>query len=340
MREQLRVIVAACFYYSGLVKLVSEWKRQRSKSCLMILKYHRATGGDLHRQLRYLHRHYRILPLETALKELYTPHKEEKQVDDRRIPLALTFDDGYRDNYTYAFALARQLQIPITIFIPPGYIESGACFWWLETERLIHYAQVDQITIEGCTYHLGQPGERKALSKVIETNLTYASSVAQREAFLTYMREKLAVPTNIPVEEAVQPLTWEEVLQMEESGLVSFGAHTMNHPVLACLDDPEEMRWEVEECGLELEQKLGHPVCTFAYPIGNPKNIGEKGLHAVKEAGYVWALTTTEEVNTPQTDPYLLKRLNGNERTHWLVMASELLGLLPIISRLPYVRKR
>jgi len=74
MRERARVFIAACFYYSGLVKLAYWWIR-RSGQRLIILNYHRATGGDLHRQILYLHRHYRILHLEEALEELYTPHE-------------------------------------------------------------------------------------------------------------------------------------------------------------------------------------------------------------------------------------------------------------------------
>jgi peptidoglycan/xylan/chitin deacetylase (PgdA/CDA1 family) len=334
MHERIRVMIAACFYYSGLVKLMRWWIRLRSGPSLIILKYHRASGGDLYRQLRYLSRHYRILPLETALEELYAVCREESQVHDWHIPLALTFDDGYHDNYTHAFTFARQLQLPFTIFIPPTYIESGASFWWLETERLVHHAQVDRVTIDGSLYHLGKREERKALSRLIDARLTYATSVAEREAFLAHMREALAVPPDMPVDEVTRPLTWEEVREMEESGLVSFGAHTMNHPVLSCLTDSEETRWEVEECRVVLERQLGHPVKTFAYPIGSPRNIGERGRYAVKEAGYKWALTTVQEINSPQTDPHFLKRLNGNEKTHWLVMASELVGLLPIVSRL------
>ena len=121
---------------------------------------------------------------------------------------------------------------------------------------------------------------------------------------------------------------------MESSGLVSFGAHTMHHPVLRSLTDPAELRREVMECRRVLEERLGHPVSTFAYPIGKPEHIGEDGLRAVREAGYVYALTTIEEVNTPDTDPYMLYRLPGDVDLHWLVMACELAGLLGILSRL------
>jgi peptidoglycan/xylan/chitin deacetylase (PgdA/CDA1 family) len=332
MRERLRLLAAACFYYSGLVKLAHWWTR-RSGRRLIILNYHRATGGDLRRQLLCLRRHYRIMHLEDALEEFYTS-KQEKRLRDRLLPLVLTFDDGYRDNYTFGFALARELQVPITIFLIPGYIESGERFWWLEAERLVRNAQVDEVTIEGHTYHLEQLEERRALVQTIDTLLGHAKSVAEREVFLADTRQALAIPSSVSGEEDALPLTWAEVREMEESGLVSFGAHTMHHPILVHLADPIELQQEVGECRRVLEQQLGHPVRTFAYPFGKLRHIGDQGLQAVKETGYRWALTTIEEINTPETDPHLLRRLPGNVTLHWLVMASELVGLLGILSRL------
>src|SRR6266704_2531494 len=260
MRERARVFIAACFYYSGLVKLAYWWIR-RSGQRLIILNYHRATGGDLHRQMLYLHRHYRILHLEEALEELYTPH-EEKQVADRRMPLVLTFDDGYHDNYTYGFALACELQVPITIFLIPGYIESGDYFWWLEGQRLARRSKMSEVTIEGRTYYLGSSSEQRALAQAIDTRLRHARSVE---------------------EEAVLPLTWEEVHKMEEGGWVSFGAHTMHHPILAYLTDPQEVQREVGECRTKLEKQLGHPVRIFAYPVGQLQHIGADVLHVVRQ---------------------------------------------------------
>src|SRR5213083_3787190 len=113
MRKRVLTFIAACLYYSGLIKL-ARWWRGRSGHHLVILNYHQATGGDLRRHLLYLRRHYRLLHLEAALEELYMLPQEEKRVRDRRTPLVLTFDDGYRDNYTHAFALACELQVPIT----------------------------------------------------------------------------------------------------------------------------------------------------------------------------------------------------------------------------------
>src|SRR5437660_10765775 len=110
MRKAILICVAACFYYSGLVHVIRWWTRRLGRR-LIILNYHRATGGDLRRHLLYLRRHDRILHFEEALQELYSP-----QGLDRRIPLVLIVDDGHHDNYTRAFPPACEFHDPITIF--------------------------------------------------------------------------------------------------------------------------------------------------------------------------------------------------------------------------------
>jgi peptidoglycan/xylan/chitin deacetylase (PgdA/CDA1 family) len=334
MRERLRLWIGGCFYYSGLVKL-AYWWIGRFRPRLVILNYHQASQGDLRRHMLYLRRHYRLLPLETALEELYASPSRQQAGTDRRMPLVLTFDDGYHDNYTHAFPLARELQVHITIFLIPGYIQSGQRFWWLEGKWLSSGAGVCEATIDGRTYHLDHPGERDALALAIDSRLRASTSVDQREAWLREVREILQVPDEtIPGEEGERPLTWDEVREMEQSGWVSFGAHTMHHPVLAALSDPQEVQREVSECRAMLEAQLGHPVRAFAYPIGKPEHFGAQGVQAVKAAGFSWAVTTIEDISTPQCDPFLLRRLPGVVEKHWLIMASELVGLLGILSRL------
>jgi peptidoglycan/xylan/chitin deacetylase (PgdA/CDA1 family) len=337
VRKQILTIIAACFYYSGLV-LLARWWTQRSGQHLIILNYHRATGGDLRRQLLFFRRHYRILHLEAALENLYDPYKSRDQEMDLRTPLVLTFDDGYRDNYTHGFVLARELGVPMTIFLIPGYVENGAHFWWLEGRRLVESTKESVAIVEGRLYHLRLREEREELSRVIDSRLRNAASVAEREAFLSSVREVLGLPLSSDVQkEAMSPLSQPEIQEMEESGWISFGAHTMHHPVLARLTDTDEVHYEVERCRLVMEQQLGHPVRAFAYPIGQLQHITEYVLQTVRKAGYDWALTTVYGFNTPNSDPYLLRRIEVDVSQHWLVVAAETAGLWGFFSRLRWV---
>lgn len=334
MRRVIGIVMAMCFYYSGLVKL-ARWWRRHSRQCLIILNYHRASGGDLRRHLLYLRRHYRMMHLDEALEELYSPPGARAAGYDRRTPLVLTFDDGYYDNYTHAFKLARELQVPITVFLIPGYIENGHYFWWLEPERLVHSARVMNVTLDGKKYQLAQAEERVAFARAIDARLRYAPSVTEREQFLTGVREMLGVPLPFPAkEELIRPLTWAEVREMEKSGWVSFGGHTINHPILAYLSCPEETKREIAECRNILMQQLGHVVRAFAYPVGRQEHIGEFAPQAVHEAGYDWAVTTIRGAATSRDDPYRLPRVLGDVTRHWLVMAAETSGVWHFFSPL------
>src|SRR5262249_14924963 len=141
----------------------------------------------------------RVLHLEEALEELFAPAR--RQVQDQRTPLVVTFDDGYYDNYTHCLALASELRIPLTLFLIPGYVDSGARFWWLEPDYLVAQARVAQVLIEGQMYRLNTAEERAALAQAIDTRIRFASSVEEREAYLREVRQLLAVPDAVTLEE-------------------------------------------------------------------------------------------------------------------------------------------
>src|SRR5258708_5691423 len=132
LHRHVEVALAAVMYYSGLVSLSRFLNNDRQKR-LVILCYHRASGGDLQAHIRYLRRHYRICHLDQALGELYAPEMPPNGIPrDPRPNLVLTFDDGYADNFTHASCLAATMKTPMTIFLVPGHIENGRHFWWQE----------------------------------------------------------------------------------------------------------------------------------------------------------------------------------------------------------------
>ena len=162
--------------------------------------------------------------------------------------------------------------------------------------------------------------------------------MAEREAFLEEVREALAIAPEYRKDSSCV-VSWEEVQEMQESGWVSFGAHTMHHPVLAELSDPAEVDREVGESRTALQERLGKPIRTFAYPLGRTEHIGNEALKAVQKAGFSWALTTNRGVSSPQSQPYLLERLQFMVHWHWLLLAADMAGLAPIFDRVfPYGR--
>ena len=75
----------------------------------------------------------------------------------------------------------------------------------------------------------------------------------------------------------------EQLKEVEASGLVTVGAHTLNHPVLKNEDD-ESSAYEITESIKRLEVLLGHPVKYFAYPNGRPGiDFGEREMNYLRE---------------------------------------------------------
>ncbi|GHO84307.1 polysaccharide deacetylase family protein [Dictyobacter formicarum] len=343
MSRRILIMLAGFFYYSGLIALARRWT-QRAGRRVAILTYHSSVGGNFLQHLRYLRRHYRIMSLDAALEELYSGQKDPKYQNDRRTPLVISLDDGYTDNYTYAMNVARDYYIPLTIYLVPGYIETHQRFWWFEGQSMARRARAREFTLDKKHFNLEQEGARPVLAQFIDDHARFATSVAQRENFLSEARAALDVSSKADKQDRDEDLlsvTWEQALEMDKSGWITFGAHTMHHPILSYITDTAEMRYEVTECRRVLKNKLGHPVRSFAYPVGQAQHISDAVVQAVKDAGYDWAVTTTYGINTPTSDPYRLCRIEADIDQHWLVVAAEAAGLWGFISRLrwlPFIR--
>lgn len=340
MRNRVLLFISACLYYSGLMSLIT-WLHRHSSPRLLVVNYHRASGEHLKRQLVYLHKHFRVYFLDATLEELFASAKQELRKKDRRLPLAVTFDDGYEDNFTYAYPLARELQLPITIFLISDYIDCGAAFWW--QDHLLCYAQVEQIEFKGCTYHMQEQEDQKLFAKIVDAQYRLIEEPAARRHFLCSLGQLLSIPdTNIPhiSEVPASMLTWAQIREMQESKWVRFGGHTMHHVTLSSSAKMEEAIHEVIDCRLLLQTKLGRPVRVFAYPHGGIEHIGCEGIVAVQQAGYQWAVTTVPGANTPQTHPYLIRRISSDSCLHWLIVALMTSGVWDFLSHFNWVIKR
>jgi peptidoglycan/xylan/chitin deacetylase (PgdA/CDA1 family) len=105
-------------------------------------------------------------------------------------------------------------------------------------------------------------------------------------------------------------LGWDEVVELDRRGTLRFEAHTVSHPSLLALDEAAA-RTEIRDSRRELEQRLGRPVSSFAYPAGL---FGERERRLVAESGYSAAVTCEPGVNRADTDRFTLRRRQIDRR--------------------------
>ena len=90
-------------------------------------------------------------------------------------------------------------------------------------------------------------------------------------------------------------LTWAQIQEMQQSGLVSFGSHTCSHRRLRSLPD-NEIEQEVVKSKQILEEKLHTPIYSFCYPFG-AGGFDKRVRPQVLKAGYLLDFSTKKGVN-------------------------------------------
>jgi peptidoglycan/xylan/chitin deacetylase (PgdA/CDA1 family) len=104
-----------------------------------------------------------------------------------------------------------------------------------------------------------------------------------------------------------QKLIWQEIEEMSKEN-ITFGAHTVTHPILTSLPLSEAMD-EITASKKVIEEKLKHPVRLFAYPNGSRDDFSEPIKQLLKEAGFMGAVTTLWGANGVHIDPFELRRM-------------------------------
>ena len=103
-----------------------------------------------------------------------------------------------------------------------------------------------------------------------------------------------------------EAITWEQASEMDSNG-ISIECHTVNHPILPSVS-AEELKSELTDSKVEIEERLNKECRHFCYPNGS---FDERVVDAVRDAGFSTATTTNYGFVESASDPFLLKRIDG-----------------------------
>jgi peptidoglycan/xylan/chitin deacetylase (PgdA/CDA1 family) len=222
---------------------------------------------------------------------------------------AITFDDGWVDNYDFAFPVLRKYNVPATIFIPVGMIDSCRSFWFQDLQDLASQLNLHGKGKDFIRYfsnyvplwrHQGIGQEQ-----IIDlTDKLKSLPPAMLDDIVLQAYEKFTIK---------QPLTsyimnWDQIHEMSKQG-IAFGSHGLHHYILPQLDDSAK-RQEVIGSLDVLQHADVSSSSFFSYPNGN---WDDETRSLVVKAGYKGAVTTQLGHNVASTNPYLLKRIAIHE---------------------------
>lgn len=241
------------------------------------------TPASLRLHLSYLKTHFSIITLSDLVNRL----KAGEAVSRCAV---ITFDDGWLDNYLYAFPILKELEIPATIFLASGFIGTTRWFWPEEISWAVLSVlekRIDISLLPDRLLHIIKKTPHKQTEEFIdriiaEVKLCKESHRISVAKDCSLLREKIAGESRRLL------MNWEEVKEMSQSGLLNFGSHTVSHAMLNMLP-PEKVQQEISKCATQIYDETGLLAEFFAYPNGN---YTQDNLCVLPQLGITAAVTT------------------------------------------------
>lgn len=260
-------------------------------------------AGSFDAMLGWLQSQFRLLTLDDALVRLA----------EGRLPpaaAAITFDDGYRDNHDVAAPLLARRGVPATFFVASGFLDGGLMWNDGVTEAVRHTVRE--------RLDLPEWGVADAPLDGWAARSRAAATLLQRLRYLPFADRDRAV---LAVERACgteRPrdlmMTRDQVRSLAAQGF-AIGAHTVNHPILTCLDDADAER-EIVDGRRQLEACIDAPVTLFAYPNGRAGSDYDHRHQAMaRRAGFRAAFSTEAGVCDRHSDVWALPRFTPWDRS-------------------------
>lgn len=227
----------------------------------------------------------------------------------------VTVDDGERSFVETALPVLEALDVPATLFVAPEVLASGRNYWFQELRLLRQHVDDDAFRRQiaqclGCNYAQLAPYSVFALLKSLPLAAIWEVIGALQQ---TYGLAP-APAANI---------TLEQVAALDRHPLVTIGAHSLTHPVLANESDGEAER-QITGSLEQLAALLGRPVPHFAYPNGAAGlDYGPREQRFLAAAGVKLAFATDSGYFGPATDPLAIPRVGlqatDQETPAWVV---------------------
>lgn len=298
--------------------------RTSNKPQLLILMYHRilphhderakteepgmlVTPETFRQHMMLLKSHFTLI----SLSDWARLKRDNKSLPKKAC--VITFDDGWADNYEFAFPILQELDIPATIFLVSDMIDSDEMFWPERLARLVntvacHYPQywshpeLDWLQDDAANYRFSQnPASSEQLAAIIASAKDYSDQ--EMHDRLTHIEKTLDLKNTD--EHKASLLNWQQIKEMLATGLIEVGSHTCRHIRLNAETPEDQVLTEVVSSKRQIEDNTGHKINTFCYPNGDTSPFT---LEQVKQH-YDLAVTTQTGWNTIDSDLYSLKRI-------------------------------
>ncbi len=242
-----------------------------------------ATVEDLDSQLRWLKAHFDVIEpgdIPAALRRKRGRH------------VLVTFDDGYRDNYSDALPVLLAHKLKATFFIATGFIDSPRVPFWDEIAWMVRTGRNASLDIPAffpAPLLVDEPEREQTIRKLLNTRWKLPDD--RTGDYLLAIGEATGSGRLLEDAETLRQnwMTWDMVRELHASGM-TIGGHTVNHPIMARLSREQQMA-EIAGCERRLREEVGIAMQTFAYPFGVRDAFNADSMECLRERGVLTAFS-------------------------------------------------
>jgi peptidoglycan/xylan/chitin deacetylase (PgdA/CDA1 family) len=257
VRNVLGYLLSNVFLFSGMVSI----KRNKllQSSCIIPLYFHNPSKSFFLSCIQWLKKNgFSFI----STNELLAISKGE--LDFPMGAVLITLDDGWRNNKENVVPIANEFKVPITIFASTAPIEKGDAYWWSYI-KVANSKNIMNTTVP-------------ALKRI---------NNEERNVIIAHVRNRLSL--------SPEALSVDDLKEINTSSYVTFGSHTVNHPILTMCTSKESL-YEITESKKKLQVILENTnVDCFSYPNGD---FSDREIIHLKNAGYKLAFTTKPSLIT------------------------------------------
>ena len=236
------------------------------------------SSSNFLRQMEVLKSKYKICSINEFVDNLKKNIKE--------FMIAVTFDDGYKDNFTFALPILEKYKVPASIYITTKFLKENVNMWWFELGEVIQNNSKLNFVYQKKVFNFNIQNYKQKLSSYSKLTEIFLKLNLQEQ------NEALEIITNSKERKnyAKICLNSEEVRILDRHPLITIGTHGHNHLNYKILTD-EEVRFDVTKSLEILESLLNHKIKHFCYPYGKKEQAGEREYSIIKNLNFNSALT-------------------------------------------------
>lgn len=215
----------------------------------------------------------------------------------------LTFDDGLKSQFDFAYPILRELGIPATFYVCPDLIDAGSWVWTYEIRQRVETMNPDTRIELARALFCASTGTDAIMAKIRALPLQ-----ARVDMHAEVRRATASFRPTSEQSRKFDLMSWNEIRELDPQ-LITIGSHTMGHAMVNTLT-PEQAEYEIVESRRVLEQKLDREVSHFCYPNGLSGPTAERFVRQAYKTA-----TTTEgcSVPTQAIDSHRLPRISAIE---------------------------